>query len=274
MNPPPVLEQVQVNMPYRLLMERYLPLVLREKIHLELGFDCFALDRYSREHFRETAKILLDAGLGITFHAPFYDLRPGALDERIRDVTAARLDQVFDLVPLFRPRSVVCHAAFDRRYYVSNEEAWLENSIRTWTPILRRARELGTSLMIENVYEDGPDELKLLLEHLGGHAGGDRASVGFCFDTGHWNAFSLSPLERWMDAMGPFIGQVHLHDNDGSGDQHLPVGEGTFPFHHFMDALKKTGRTPIVTIEPHTREALRKSLDNIAAMNLLHSKGS
>lgn len=273
MNTLPILEQVQVNMPYRLLMEQYFPVVLRETIHLELGFDCFALDGYSHEHFRETAKTLLGAGLKLTFHAPFYDLRPGALDEKIRRVTVARLEQVLDLVPFFRPRSVVCHAAFDRRYYVSNEEAWLENSIHTWTPLVRRAREMGTSLMLENVYEDGPDELKFLLDELGAGAGDDPASVGFCFDTGHWNAFSLSSLESWMDALGPFIGQVHLHDNDGSGDQHLPVGEGAFPFHHFMGLLKGTGRTPIVTIEPHTPEDLRKSLENIAAMKLLDGKG-
>ncbi|MCK9229665.1 MAG: sugar phosphate isomerase/epimerase [Syntrophales bacterium] len=272
MNAQPILERVQVNMPYRFLIERYFPVVLEEGIHLEIGFDCFALDGYSREHFRETAKILQDAGLEITFHAPFYDLRPGALDEKIREVTAARLAQVFDLVPFFNPRSVVCHAAFDRRYYVSNEEAWLENSIRTWTPLVRRAGELGTSLMLENVYEDRPDELKVLLEYLKDVTGDGQAPVGLCFDTGHWNAFSLSSLEVWMAALGPCIGQIHLHDNDGSGDQHLPVGEGTFPFQRFMDALKKAGSTPIVTLEPHTREALEKSLEKIDAMNLLDTK--
>ncbi|MDD5476380.1 MAG: sugar phosphate isomerase/epimerase [Syntrophales bacterium] len=274
-NVPPVLEQVQVNMPFRLLMEKYLPIVLRERMNLEIGFDCFALDAYGLEDFQKTAGILSDAGVKVTFHAPFYDLRPGAIDGKIREVTFNRIAEVFRVVPLFKPLSVVCHAAFDRRYYVSHEDEWLENSIKTWTPFVRMARDLGTTLMLENVYEDCPDELKLLMEHLVSvsrkESGGAEAepSVGLCFDTGHWNAFSGTPLDVWMEGLGPFIGQVHLHDNDGSGDEHLPVGEGTFPFYDFFDILNRRERKPIVTIEPHTPEALRKSLANIAAMDLL-----
>lgn len=252
-------------MPFRLLMEEYSPLVIEKKINLELGFDCFALDHYGPKEYREAAEILADAGLRLTFHAPFYDLRPGALDGTIREASVHRLRQVFDLVFLFRPISLVCHTAFDRRYYARNEDLWLENSTLTWEPFLRDAEALGTMLLFENVYEDSPLELKRLLESLG-----NSDCLGICFDTGHWNAFASTPLPLWLECLGSYVAEIHLHDNHGDHDSHLPPGDGTFPFEDFFKGLKNhLTRDPVLTIEPHRVEDLETTLDRIVAMNIV-----
>lgn len=258
-----ILERIQVNMPFRMLLEEYFPIVLEEKLNLEIGFDCLTLDSYGYDDYREAARILSDIGSRITLHAPFHDLRPGALDQRIRKVTEERLKQVFELVPLFKPLSVVCHAAFDRRYYVSNEDLWLENSVLTWMSLIREAESMGTMLLLENVYEDGATELKRLFDRLGG-----SNNLGICFDTGHWNAFASTPLEVWIEMIGPLIREIHLHDNHGDGDRHLPPGDGTFPFAEFFEYLEKKKIRPIVTVEPHTVEDLHTTLERIIAMRI------
>ena len=259
-----ILKKVQVNMPFRMLIDEYLDVILEEGINPEVGLDCFALDHFSRNEFCDVADTLHGAGLSITLHAPFFDLRPGALDRKVREVTMERLRQVFDLVPCFRPRSVVCHSAFDERYYVSHEEQWLENSVDTWSGLMKSVAEGGTQVALENVYENSSKSLGLLLDALGG-----ARNICFCFDTGHFNAFSLTSLDEWMDALGSRIGQVHLHDNHGSTDEHLPVGEGTFPFQRFFELLRQKGVQPIVTLEPHTQEDLWCTLENIKRMELL-----
>jgi len=258
-----ILRKVQVNMPFQMLVDGYLDLILKERINPEVGLDCFVLDRFSRSEFRDVADAIRGAGLSVTVHAPFFDLRPGALDRKVREVTVDRLRQVFDLVPLFEPRSVVCHAAFDEKYYISHEEQWLENSWETWSNILKMADETGTKVAIENVYENNPQPLRLLLEGLP-----NARNICFCFDTGHCNAFSRSGIEAWMDALGPRIGQIHLHDNHGDTDGHLPVGEGTFPFQRFFELLRQRGIKPMITLEPHTQENLWRTLNNIKAMGL------
>jgi len=263
-----ILKKVQVNMPFRMLVDEYLDIILREKINPEIGLDCFALDRFSGSEFRDVADLLHDAGLSITLHAPFFDLRPGAVDRMVRDVTIERLRQVFDLVPFFRPRSVVCHAAFDEKYYVSNEDLWLENSRETWGRFIETATGMGTMIALENVYEGSPKFLGLLLDTFK-----ESRNICLCFDTGHFNAFSSSKLEEWMDALGSRIGRIHLHDNDGFADDHLPVGEGTFPFLRFFELLKEKGVRPEVTLEPHTEEALWRTLENIRRMGLLDYLG-
>ena len=259
-----ILPLVQVNMPYRLLVEKYLPWILKEGINPEIGFDCFALDRYDADDFRKTAETLAEAGRSVTFHAPFYDLRPGALDPRIRRVTRDRLSAVFDLVPAFTPKSVVCHAAFDRRYYISHEDEWLENSIETWEYLADLAHKAGTVIALENTYEDTPELFGRLMDHFRGNP-----RVMCCFDTGHCNAFSEISFSGWLDRIGADIGQLHLHDNDGSGDGHLPPGEGTFPFTEFFAQLKTIRKQPIVTLEPHREDDFWKSLRNIASFGFL-----
>jgi sugar phosphate isomerase/epimerase len=258
-----ILKKIQIHIPFDMLRDRYLPMVLKERINPEIGFNHETLDRFGTSDFRNVADVLTGAGLTTTIHAPFMDLRPGALDPKIRRATADRLRRVFDLAPAFRPRSIVCHPSFDRRYYVSTEDQWLENSIETWQPLLALAETMDTLIAFENVYETDPKLLKELLCSL------RSPHVCFCFDTGHFNAFAEAPLEEWMSQLGPLTGQLHLHDNHGTTDEHLPPGEGNFPFHDLLQQLRQRGRKPIITLEAHSEAHLRKSLKNIKAMKLL-----
>ena len=258
-----VMRKVQVNMPYQMLIDEHLPLVIREKLNPEIGFNCFVLDRFTTGNFIETARILSGAGVNVTFHAPFFDLRPGALDRKVREVTKDRLKQVFDLIPYYTPSSVVCHPSYDERYYVSNEEAWLENSRDTWAYFLTLAEEMNTVIALENVYEGGPHYIARLIEALPA-----SPNLSFCFDTGHFNVFSEEPLKAWLDRLGPAIRQVHLHDNGGSRDDHLPVGEGTFPFRELFEYLKTMDSLPLITLEPHNEPAFRRTMENIGSMGL------
>jgi sugar phosphate isomerase/epimerase len=258
-----ILKKLQIHMPFHMLRDRYLPMVLRERINPEISFNHETLDRFCADDYREVAATLLGAGLTTTIHAPFMDLRPGALDPAIRRATAARLRQVFDLAPDFRPRSIVCHPSFDGRYYVSTEAEWLENSIVTWHSFLAMAEQMETIIALENVYETEPHLLKELLCSL------RSPHICFCFDTGHFNAFAKASLDDWINQLGPLTGQLHLHDNHGITDEHLPPGEGTFPFQSLVRKLRDMGRKPIVTLEAHSENHLRRSLENIRTMHLL-----
>ena len=258
-----ILKKVQIHIPFPMLRDKYLPMVLKERINPEIGFSHETLDRFHTDDYRRVAATLLAAGLTTTIHAPFMDLRPCALDPKIRQATVDRLRQVFDLAPDFRPRSIVCHPSFDERYYVTTEALWLENSIATWQPFLALAEEMDTLIALENVYETEPYLLKELLSSL------RSPHICFCFDTGHFNAFAEAPLEDWISQLGPLTGQLHLHDNHGTTDEHLPPGEGSFPFHDLLRKLRDMGRKPIITLEAHSEKDLRRSLENIKAMKLL-----
>jgi sugar phosphate isomerase/epimerase len=257
-----IIKNVQIHVPFRLLTTEHLSLVIKEKINPEISFNCTDLDTFTKSVFLEVAKRLAEAELSVTFHAPFIDLRPGAIDPKIRQITKDRLQQVFDLIPYFHPLTVVCHPSFDERYYHFHRQQWLENSIETWSYFLPQAEEMKTIIALENVYETDPAPLIELLGTL------SSPRIRFCFDTGHCNFFSGSPFTTWIEAMGPYLGQLHIHDNDGTADDHAPVGEGNFPFAALFAMLRERNLSPLVTLEPHTLADLWKTLQNIKIMDL------
>src|SRR5512139_3377182 len=86
-----VLRRVQVHMPFHVLKERHLSMVLAERINPEISFDHVTMERYGKNDFRAVAEELRAADLRVTFHAPFLDLRPGALDPKIRQASIDRM---------------------------------------------------------------------------------------------------------------------------------------------------------------------------------------
>jgi len=76
------------------------------------------------------------------------------------------------------------------------------------------------------------------------------------------HAFSRSTLADWLEVLGPYLGQLHLHDNDGKQDSHLALGTGTNDLSALFRFLK-TGRVGplVVTLEPHRESDLWPSLE-------------
>ena len=251
-----VQSHIQVNVPFPLLREKYLRTFIEECINPEIGLDAVSLESFSFSDFRSTAKELKKHQLTITLHAPFMDLSPGSPDPGVWKLTMNRFKQVLRLVPLFQPRAVVCHAGYEARQYHAMRDAWVERSLMVWSWLGARIRDQGSRLMLENVYEEGPEDMRMLFENL------EPEQVGFCLDTGHQNAFSRSTMSQWLSSLSPYLGELHLHDNDGTGDHHLALGSGTVNFSFLFERLKaRGGSRPLITLEPHREEYLRPSIE-------------
>ncbi|UCD78580.1 MAG: sugar phosphate isomerase/epimerase [Desulfobacterales bacterium] len=254
-----IIQQVQVNIPFTMLYETHLDAFIENGLNPEIGLDAAALDRFSYEDFSRIAKKFHKNSRTVTLHGPFIDLNSGSPDSAVRRLTGKRFEQVLELVPLFEPKSVVCHAGYDAKRYDYFKDTWVENSLELWSRLASRLAENGSRLMLENVYEDGPEDIQILFERLA-----DRG-VGFCLDTGHAAAFSQSDLEIWLQTLGPYLGQLHLHDNFGNSDAHLAIGSGKIDFSKIFNYLKKNrNTTPIITLEPHRETELWSSLDYLA----------
>lgn len=70
--------------------------------------------------------------------------------------------------------------------------------------------------------------------------------LGFCFDSGHANMSKDDDMvERYADRLIA----LHLHDNDGSGDQHLVPGHGTVNWPYIVATLKHIGYNRPINLE-------------------------
>ena len=113
--------------------------------------------------------------------------------------------------------------------------------------------------MLENVYEEDPEDIRVILDRL------SNPNVGFCLDCGHLSAFGNAEPKAWLASLGPYIEQLHLHDNHGDTDEHLAMGLGTFDFELLFSYLKSNNDSPpIISLEPHREEDLWPSLAYLA----------
>jgi sugar phosphate isomerase/epimerase len=249
-------KQLQVNIPYRMFKEGYLDKFVEYGLNPEIGFDAGALDTVSIPEANAIAEQFHGAGRTITLHGPFIDLAPGSPDPHIRKITHMRFDQLTSLVPIFKPKTVVCHTGYDHKRYWAMGEAWIENSLRIWEPMAATLKREGTRLMLENVYEKTPLEILPLMEHLKPHG------VGFCLDIGHQAVFGTVMLEQWMQSMSGHLQQLHLHDNNGAQDDHWALGLGNIDIQGLFNDLVSRKIHPLaVTLEPHKEEDLKPSLE-------------
>ena len=254
-----LLRQTQVNIPFKMLYETYLDRFLGYELNPEIGIDAEALEHFDFSDFQRIAEKLQAHHLSITLHGPFIDLSAGSTDPAIKAVTRSRFEQLLKLVPVFRPRAVVCHAGYDWKRYGYAREEWIESSLDTWSWLAGSLVEQGSRLMLENVYEKEPQDIGIILEGL------KNQNVGFCLDAGHLFAFGNGELEPWLKGLGSYIGHLHLHDNHGSNDEHLPLGQGNIDFKHlFAYLISNDLPRPIITLEPHREEDLWPSLDYLA----------
>jgi sugar phosphate isomerase/epimerase len=185
------------------------------------------------------------------------DLSPGGVDRRVKEVTRDRLLRTIELAHSFKPKMIVFHPGYERWKFDGDIKLWLVSSLETWKPLVKKAEDMGLTLAIENVFEETPESIKNLLEEI------DSPHFRFCFDTGHHNVFSKAPLPVWMEALGRYLSEVHLHDNHKEMDEHLPMGEGGFDFNQFFALLSQHRLNPIYTIEPHEEAHLWRGLEAI-----------
>ena len=222
----------------------------------EIYFVSSDIDALAPDWLEKKVLPFLDRSPELSVHAPFMDLSPGAVDEKVRAVTVERFGKTLDMAEALRAKSVVFHSGYEKWKYALRTDIWLERSALTWRPLIERAKKAGIKIAIENIFEDEPGNLALLMERLGSE------HFGVCFDTGHFNLFSKQKsLGGWLRALKKYILELHVHDNDGTSDQHRPIGEGTFPFKTLFEELK--GMDVIYTVEAHSREDATLGLERL-----------
>ena len=243
---------------------------VEQGIQPELDFNTPRLLAMSVAEHEELAARWHERGLSCAVHLPFE--MPDATGRLSLDRREA-LDSLLYGVEISRPyapRHFVAHP-----YLFGNEAPGsgdLAEDLRMWTRVAEACAPAG--LYLENTLEQTPDALARLAERL-------PANCGLCFDVGHWHAMAdgvnKRDLEAWLDALGPFIRHLHLHDNHGRGDEHLAPGQGGIDWLHFANLVQARGLKPSVTFETcfdlrdvrDTRQYLADHPDFCRALGLL-----
>lgn len=245
-------ENLHFHIPYNKIDE-YETDLNAYKLNLEIYFDALTLDSTDPKSVSDRISRLSYTPL-LTIHGPFMDLSPGAVDPLIQDITINRYNQSLEIANALGAKRVVFHSGYEKWKYDLKIDVWLQNSLSTWSSIISKALKYGIKLSIENIFEDTPDNIKLLMEEMASE------NFGVCFDTGHFNIFSSVSLETWLDALQPYINELHIHDNDRTSDQHAAPGEGVFDFETLFKRIHPDNDNIVLTVEAHSKEEVLKAL--------------
>ena len=187
------------------------------------------------------------------FHGPFNELNPSAIDPLSRKLCAFRFKQAYDTMKHYGMNKMVLHSGYIPNVYYKQ---WYRDRAIEFFKEYMSDKDDNFVLAIENVLEDEPYTLREVVDGI------DDKRVGICFDIGHANIVSSVPIEEWTKLFQDKLYHVHIHDNMGEFDLHLPLGDGKINWQGIIDSIESSGVKPTYTIEnihcEKSFESLRK----------------
>jgi sugar phosphate isomerase/epimerase len=202
-------------------------------------------------------------GLGVVAHtawfipigSPFGSIREASLAEFRRALRAAH-----------QIGAAVMNVHYGKSPGFFSKEQVIEWHVEVLSRLCEEAAAVGLTIVLEHVPKAGGEQLENIVAVM------ERVPLlRFHLDSGH--AKLERGHDRWdeyLERLGTKLLHVHLSDNDGTADQHLPLGaapRSTTAWPQHIKKLKATGYDGTITLEvfaPHkeylllSRDLLRK----------------
>jgi sugar phosphate isomerase/epimerase len=194
--------------------------------------------------WRAVRAAIADAGLGVVCHAPPYLpvenpsplVRQAALDELRRCVDVAQI--------VGAPLCTTHFTGWPR--YLSDNQGY-EYYRQLYAILAQHGQERGVAVALENM-PDAPHQLKHFREIFQRVPG-----LLLLYDAAHGNVKTARSQTRdYLFALADRLAHVHLSDNDGKADLHLPFGapmRGGLDLAHELRELRTFGYDGTITLE-------------------------
>ena len=189
-----------------------------------------ALDRHGLGVVAHTAYYL-------PFATPFAGIREACLSEFRRALRAAH-----------QIGATVMNVHYGKSPGFFSKEQVIEWHVGILSRLCQEAAEVGMTVVLEHIPHGGGEQLESIVEIMG-----RVPLLRFHLDSGH--AKLERGYDRWeeyLDRLGTRLRHVHLSENDGTADQHLPLGaapRSTTDWPQHVKKLKATGYDGTITLE-------------------------
>lgn len=199
-----------------------------------------------------------ETGLVRSLHGTFIDINPASSDPEIQKLSRQRCEDSCALAKMLGAENVIFHSScfpFLRGAYLSQ---WAERCAEYYRSL---TEQYPLSILIENSMDTDPEPLKRLMELV------VSERIGVCLDIGHAN-YSRAPIERWFEVLQGHIRYLHLSDNRGLFDDHLPLGYGSIDWKHVSSLCRQAGTVEVMTLEVGGIDNVRHSISYLQSNNL------
>ena len=154
----------------------------------------------------------------------------------------------------------------------ADKEKTLEINVALFTRLVEYAEKYNVTVCVENLpFTDisisTVQEVKRLVRKI------NHPNFKVCLDTGHANIFH-NDLAADVRLLGNDLVALHVHDNNGRGDQHLLPYMGTIKWEEFLSALKEINYKGAFTLEtaisPSMPQPMQEEMQRVLAKLARH----
>jgi sugar phosphate isomerase/epimerase len=218
-----------------------------------MNFVELALDppqcHYSRvkEQRREIKDLLRDRGLNLVCHMPTF-VHTADLADGIRRASVAEVVHSLEVAVDLGADKVVLHPGVIKGLALHVLDQAMDLAMESLAQITQRARQLEMPVCIENMFTGvgpfiEPDDFRPVFEAF--------PEAGLVLDIAHAHIGDAhgDRIERFIARWGDRLDHLHVSDNNGRRDEHLPLGEGSVPLARTVAALNRIGYEGTITLE-------------------------
>ncbi|MBP2143079.1 sugar phosphate isomerase/epimerase [Methanococcus voltae] len=208
--------------------------------------------------------------LDTVVHAPFTDLNPASLNNKVSKVTLDSIIESIDFASKTNSKVVTVHPGYIPYLWKDYKERVVESNRDLIKKLVEVAETYDVTIGLENmpnffgVLGTTPEELAELTKGI------DSNNLGITFDIGHANTCKeLSNLNtedyvNELNNIGKGIVHTHIHDNDGTDDSHLKLKDGNINLEAVFTNLRDINYNGIYSLECRSMEDAIESRDIIS----------
>lgn len=229
------------------------------RVAAENGFDAYEIncsypsaevENTPPEVFEKANKILEKSGMEVCVHAPFFELNIAAFSLGIRKESVQITKKSVDFCAAVGGKVLIVHSGTQTYEQLKDRPKednplfkiqW-DHNIDSLKQINDYANTKGVTICLENIGFNSIDQNFEDLLEIRKIVG---SSLQFTLDFGH--ARLGQGAETGIRMLGENIKHIHLHDNHGKKDDHLPIGDGNYDFSGFIDFFRNYPH--IITLE-------------------------
>jgi len=187
-------------------------------------------------------------------HSPVWDTNLTSESYHIREAVMESLRQSIIFASKLNATHVVVHPGFSQSR-TFNKEIAKARSKAYIKELIEFNKDYGMLLLIENV-GNAVHSIFTFDEYVN-FLNGFPKEAGYLIDIGHAH-MNHWDIEKLLLSVKDRLFAIHIHDNDGISDQHLPIGEGTTNWNSIFNAVKQTESNPSLVLEYDTGIPIQK----------------
>jgi len=202
--------------------------------------------RLNKERIRVLEQLKSTLNLNYTLHAPFVDINVASFNPYMRLAALRYLESSLHHASKLECAIWVLHAGYYP--HPKTVKRAYEISLKSIEYLARKAEGLGLTVAVENGSTDfnylfvKAEDFERYFQRLEG-----LNNVKVCLDVGHAN--TAGQINEFLKRLSSRIAHVHVHDNHGSSDEHLPLYEGNVDWKGFLTELSRLGFEGVVVVE-------------------------